>query len=216
MGVLLEPEIRTLATPFNRQYWKTWGVYGICNLINGKWYIGSSSNIGARITCHISHLKCGRHGNHHLQAAYIKYGPNAFTFEILSTCPNSPRLLIEKENWWMKRLNSVDGGYNQRKDAENNFGIKQSKETQAKRGKALQDFYASHPESCQYISRRMLGTTNRAMPFSFINKDGVVFTGKNLKLFCKQHGLSYCSAHWVKMGRMKEHRGFKRYTISCT
>ena len=34
------PDIRTLASPINKKYWAVGGIYGICNLLNGKWYVG--------------------------------------------------------------------------------------------------------------------------------------------------------------------------------
>lgn len=56
------------------------GVYMIRNVLNGKSYIGSSNSIKRRLTTHISHLKCNRHANRHLQSAYNKYGQNHLCF----------------------------------------------------------------------------------------------------------------------------------------
>lgn len=62
------------------------GVYMIRNVLNGKSYIGSSNSIKRRLTTHISHLKCNRHANRHLQSAYNKYGQKSFVFCILEQC----------------------------------------------------------------------------------------------------------------------------------
>lgn len=66
------------------------GVYQIRNQISGNRYIGSTKNIRQRWIQHLSALRCGRHPNPHLQAAFNKYGEDAFVFSILEE--------IESEN----------------------------------------------------------------------------------------------------------------------
>jgi group I intron endonuclease len=73
------------------------GVYVIRNIINGKRYIGSSSNIEARKTHHFSRLKYGRHSNSHLQKAYNKYGRDAFEFKVLELVSNDLLLDVEQK-----------------------------------------------------------------------------------------------------------------------
>jgi group I intron endonuclease len=72
------------------------GIYKITNIINGNFYIGSSSNIQKRRQKHFRYLRNGRHENKHLQNAFSKYGELAFVFEIIKYVEQS-RLLEEEQ-----------------------------------------------------------------------------------------------------------------------
>jgi group I intron endonuclease len=61
-------------------------VYEIKNIVNGKFYIGSSANYERRIRVHKTELRCNRHHNPHLQAAWLKYGESTFKFAALIVC----------------------------------------------------------------------------------------------------------------------------------
>ncbi len=58
-------------------------VYAIVNVMNGKRYIGSTVNFHCRSALHRNQLRHGRHENRHLQAAWKKYGEDAFVFGIV-------------------------------------------------------------------------------------------------------------------------------------
>ena len=98
----------------------TSGVYKICNLINGKLYIGSSKNLVNRATNHRKNLKDNTHSNKHLQSSYNKYGGENFRLEIIEYCSN----YVEREQYWMDLLdvNNPKKGYNKRLKAESNSG----------------------------------------------------------------------------------------------
>lgn len=78
------------------------GVYKITNLINGKFYIGSSHTLYIRIKTHLRELKHNRHCNKHLQNAWKKYGKDNFKFEIISICPKEYRDKLEQ--WFIDNL----------------------------------------------------------------------------------------------------------------
>lgn len=61
------------------------GIYKIINLINGKFYIGSSNNLIKRWRDHLYRLRNNKHMNKHLQNAYNKYGESSFAFVILES-----------------------------------------------------------------------------------------------------------------------------------
>lgn len=61
------------------------GIYKILNLINGKFYIGSSNNLIKRWRDHLYRLRNNKHMNKHLQNAYNKYGESSFAFVILES-----------------------------------------------------------------------------------------------------------------------------------
>lgn len=63
----------------------TIGIYKITNTTNGKYYLGSSTNIEGRFSGHKYHLRLNKHHNKHLQSAWNKYLEVNFAFEIIDT-----------------------------------------------------------------------------------------------------------------------------------
>ena len=78
----------------------TSGVYKITNKITGDFYIGSSKNIKRRWYGHKCCSSWERNPNVKLYQAFIKYGLNNFTFEVLEETAD----LREREQHWIKRL----------------------------------------------------------------------------------------------------------------
>lgn len=100
-------------------------IYGILNLVNGKIYIGSAVKFNMRFSSHISKLNKGKHINIYLQKSWIKNSPLAFEFIILEFVSDKNDL-IEREQYWIDLLKASDPefGYNIRKNASNNLGLK--------------------------------------------------------------------------------------------
>lgn len=73
------------------------GIYKITNLINSKFYIGSSKNCRCRKNQHFSDLKLNKHCNRYLQRSYNKYGKENFKFEILENCEIDQLLILEQK-----------------------------------------------------------------------------------------------------------------------
>lgn len=91
------------------------GIYLIRNTINGKVYVGSSSNIAERWTEHARDLKNNTHRNKPLQNAYNKYGKDKFIYEILELLDeNNKDKQFEREQYWINTLNACNKkvGYN--------------------------------------------------------------------------------------------------------
>lgn len=88
------------------------GIYLIHNIINNKFYIGSSINISSRWKTHRYDLKANTHHNTHLQGAYNIHGKNSFSFSILEECIKEQ--FKERESYWIRFYDSVnpDKGYN--------------------------------------------------------------------------------------------------------
>lgn len=78
------------------------GVYIIRNTSNGDSYVGSSFDVGKRLTTHKASLRKGNHHSIYLQRAWNKYGDVSFECELLETC--SVDELINKEQKWINRL----------------------------------------------------------------------------------------------------------------
>lgn len=90
---------------------KICGVYKITNIINNKFYIGSSKDIKNRWKQHRDALIESIHGNTHLQNAWNKYKEHNFIFEIIEEC--SPEMQFEREQFYLNMLNPFDEkGYN--------------------------------------------------------------------------------------------------------
>lgn len=108
-------------------------IYIIQNLDNHKTYIGSAVNVLDRWHTHRTKLRNGTHANKHLGGAWKQYGEKAFCFYILEII-SDVQLLVEREQYWIDlyQANNPAYGYNLRKHAANNLGLKASPETRAK------------------------------------------------------------------------------------
>lgn len=104
------------------------GIYKIENQVNGKCYVGSAVMLDRRMRKHKTELNCGRHCNQKLQRAWDKYGQDAFVFAVLERVEHHQDL-IEREQLWMDRLGSVDGGYNICAVAGSCLGVKKSRDS---------------------------------------------------------------------------------------
>ena len=63
------------------------GIYKIVNIINGKFYIGSTKNIKERCAKHFSRLKNNSHHSVKFQNDYDIYGRDAFVCEVIEEIP---------------------------------------------------------------------------------------------------------------------------------
>lgn len=100
------------------------GIYGILNIVNDKLYLGSAVNLKRRWAQHVSDLKYNKHDNNYLQKSWNKHGQENFIFIVLEFCLNVE--LTCKEQWWIDKLEvyNRDIGYNIRRDAKSNLGLK--------------------------------------------------------------------------------------------
>ena len=62
---------------------KVSGIYKIVNKVNGKYYVGSSYDIGKRVIRHKRQLKLRNHFNNYLQKSYDKHGEDNFEFVVV-------------------------------------------------------------------------------------------------------------------------------------
>lgn len=101
------------------------GIYQIVNKLNGKIYVGSAINLNNRFSSHVSKLFKNKHVNVYLQRAWNKYGKEAFEFLILEYVDDKAKLTTKEQNWidWLKS-SDPDYGYNIRKIANSNLGLK--------------------------------------------------------------------------------------------
>lgn len=92
-------------------------IYKITNTVNGKVYVGQTTNKNPlnRWWSHRSDLRLGRHGNDHLQKAWNKYKESSFSFNVLESVSSKESLDLAEARW-IETLNSTDrqAGYNKK------------------------------------------------------------------------------------------------------
>ena len=108
------------------------GIYAIVNRINGNRYIGSAQNIAHRWAVHVSYLRKERHHSPILQAAWLKYGGEAFDWVIIEDCARED--LIAREQFYLDTERPV---YNVSSFAGSNRGTKRSPEQRARMALAM-------------------------------------------------------------------------------
>ena len=91
-------------------------LYEITNTVNGMGYVGiTKGRIKHRWWSHKKDLRTGKHGNKWLQAAYDKYGPLVFEYNIRQKCDSLEELsVLEKDvikNEKYRLYNIKEGGY---------------------------------------------------------------------------------------------------------
>lgn len=132
------------------------GIYKITNIVNNKFYIGSSINVKKRLKQHLSALVKNNHYNSILTRAYNKYGDDNFKFELLFKCePVREDLLF----WEQLCLNNLECHYNLSRVAGSMLGYKHSDTTRAKVSMANRGRKRT-PEVCKRLSETHLGEKN--------------------------------------------------------
>lgn len=116
-----------LKTVIYKENLKKVGIYRWTNLINGKIYIGSSSNLGKRFSGYLSSIFLTRESlktKSLIYSALSKYGYSNFKLDILEYC--DPKELLVREQYY---LDLYLPDYNILKTAGSSLGFKHSEET---------------------------------------------------------------------------------------
>jgi group I intron endonuclease len=74
-------------------------IYKIINLVNDKFYVGSTNNKNERFRTHRNKLRRGVHHCAHLQASWNKYGEKKFVFCVVQNVPNEASLQAAEDVW---------------------------------------------------------------------------------------------------------------------
>jgi len=117
------------------------GIYRIRNKINGKVYIGQSTDIESRWQTEKWHGSVGYYKLQALTRAMRKYGVDNFEFSIIEILPLDEELLNKREKYWIDYYDSYknpEKGYNETLGGQSGHrGKKRSLETCQKISKAL-------------------------------------------------------------------------------
>lgn len=84
------------------------GIYIIENLIDGKSYVGSSSDIFRRWAWHLSSLRNNTHNNAYLQRAFNKYSEQNFDFAVVELSEINSMATVE--TYWIQSLGTSESG----------------------------------------------------------------------------------------------------------
>lgn len=136
------------------------GIYKIVNKVNGKIYVGQTSNIKKRCKAHLVKLKNEKHCNSYLQNAWNKYGEKNVIFESIEICNVDD--LNNREIFWIKKMDSFENGYNLTLGGEGNRGYvvpteSREKMSKAKKGKQYRLGCTNTEESKSKLSASQMG-----------------------------------------------------------
>lgn len=130
-------------------------IYKIRNVVNQKFYVGSTTNMYERTRNHRTRLRRGRHHSRHLQAAWNKYGEECFVFEVVEEVADVSRLQ-EVEDRWLAEHVGKPYCYNKskysdtpmrgiQKEQHPMFGKTKSADTASAISESLKVYYAANP-----------------------------------------------------------------------
>lgn len=116
------------------------GIYSIRNVLNGRLYVGSATNIQSRWRSHRSSLENNAHHSATLQRSWNKYGKELFEFSVLEHVENLDDL-ISREQFWIDVTKSADykHGFNICAIAGSRRGSKASLETKNKMSEIMKN-----------------------------------------------------------------------------
>ncbi len=145
------------------QYLEPYGfIYQVTNLINGKIYIGQTTNRrGIRGLMTLNSLKNCYKDNLHLISSFKKYGIDNFKRDIIDSVKNKEKL-DEKEVFYIRKFNTLDPnfGYNIRGGGSNGKLSNKTKKKMSKKRKGEKNpMYGKHhsKETKQKISEKRKG-----------------------------------------------------------
>ena len=158
-------------------------IYKIRNVVNQKFYVGSTIDKKRRFRQHRRLLRRNAHHCKHLQAAWNKYGEDCFKFEVVE-CPIDESL-VEAENRWLHEHFGKPYCYNAGSNADSpmrgkvgalhpQYGTTVSDEQKAKVSAGLKKFYAENPEQ-----HPRLGKAHTAEALQKIKENRTAPAGKN-------------------------------------
>ena len=134
-------------------------IYKIINTTNGKFYVGSTTNTRERFRTHRKRLRNNKHHSKHLQAAWNKYGEQAFIFHVIENVPEGHSLQAAEDVWLAEHVGK-EYCYNKsrysdtpmrgiKKEDHPNFGRPKTEEERQAISASLKEFYAkditNHP-----------------------------------------------------------------------
>lgn len=163
------------------------GVYAITHLDSTRVYIGSSVNVPRRWSSHRRDLRRGTHPNRYLQAAWTKYGEQAFAFAVVEECP--PGLLVQREQAWLDELRPFEQsrGFNLSPSAYSLLGFRFSASQRERVSMALR----GKPKTAEHRANLWANRSPNAETFAAMgrrNRGGTKSTEHRARIGAAQQG----------------------------
>lgn len=169
------------------------GIYQIRNIVTGKRYVGSASNLSVRLRRHRTDLVNGKHHSRKLQRSWNKHGENLFEISVIEYV-DSPRL-IEREQYWMDHFDVVRGGYNGQPFAGSRLGTKHSAETRAKMSKKKQNLSAEAKRNMSIGQTGKKYSPEKGAKMSALKKGVRLSDDHRKKLSIAKTGIKFSEEH---------------------
>ena len=179
-------------------------------------YVGSAINIKRRWSEHLNSLSRNEHPNRFIQNVFNKLGKDKLTFSALEYCEKC--ILIEREQYWIDTyFDAFDGKMmNICRVAGSQLGLKRSEETKKRMSEARIGSKHSD-EAKKRMSEASIGK-NRKLKYdsiALISPDGVIHHNiKNVKGFCKSHGLNQGNVSSMINGKLNQVKGWRIHSIT--
>lgn len=190
-------------------------IYKITNIINGKFYVGKTTNsIITRFNQH-----CSSKNKMVIARAIQKYGKENFIVEELYKCASYEELNIQEQRFIYElspKYNCSKGGdggalfsgckhseYSRQLMATARTGKKDSIETKHKKSESRKKYKHSKETIEKY-------SNSQAKEYLFVNPDNKLILIRNLNKFSRENELVAASMRALHTGKIYRHRGYKR------
>ena len=140
-------------------------IYKIINLVNDKFYVGSTINKQVRFRQHRKLLRGNRHHCKHLQAAWNRYGESKFDFHVIEEVPDQLSLQDVEDKYLRQHVGTpqcYNSGYSSQAPWRNapacvtpNFGRAMTADQKSAISSALKAYYAEN-----YFNHPRVGKTH--------------------------------------------------------
>jgi len=131
-------------------------IYKIRNVVNQKFYVGSTTDTRERFRTHRSRLRKGNHHAKHLQAAWNKYGEDCFKFEVVEVVESVEQLFAAEDRWLREHFGKpycYNAGHSAEAPMRGRFGLLHprynvpiSDKQKGEISESLKAFYEANPE----------------------------------------------------------------------
>lgn len=206
-------------------------IYSI-EYIDGRKYIGHTTNLKNRMDKHFKQLNKNIHHNKYLQNVYNKYNSNNFTINVLEEIFNLD-LLVIKEQYWIDFYQTYnrDNGFNFGECADNPFrGQQHSEETKEFLRKLqtgrkwAEDDYRREETSKRFkgVSRTKedkekisvgarLGHNDEKKEIEVVSPNGELIKIFGIRGFCRENKLHRPNFTKMTLGKIPHYKGWRLY-----